>query len=267
MDNILTDRDTEPNQVSRYFLEVSYKGTRYKGFQIQSEDITIQSEVEKALNILLKQKIHLTGSSRTDAGVHALQNFFHFDTGQILHHKLLYNLNALLPTDIVAKGLYKVDNNAHSRFDALSREYKYFIYQQKDPFLRETACYYPFAMDIEQLQNAAKLILAYTDFTSFSKRNTQVKTFNCNILLSEWTIENNCFVYHVKANRFLRGMVRGLVGTMLKVGRGTISLEQFRKIIESKNCANADFSAPAHGLFLVKVEYKNTLEMEAGLPS
>ena len=248
--------------MQRYFLEVAYKGTHYSGFQIQQNAVTIQSEVEKALTILFKQPFNLTGSSRTDAGVHALQNFFHFDTNVNIEPKQLYNLNSILPFDIVAKEIYKVEDNAHCRFDAVSREYKYFIYMEKNPFLQETSWYYPFALDIEMLKEVAALIPDYSDFTSFSKRNTQVKTFICNVESSSWAYENESLVYKVVSNRFLRGMVRGLVSTMLKTARNIISIDQFREIIELKDCTKAGFEAPAHGLFLMKVNYKETFEMK-----
>lgn len=243
--------------MQRYFLEVAYKGTNYSGYQVQHNANTIQAETEKALNTLFRQTFNLTGSSRTDTGVHAQQNFFHFDTEVNINEKNLYNLNALLPPDIVAKNFFKVDNDAHCRFDAISREYKYFLYNKKNPFLRETAYYYPYKLNIETLQQAAKIITTHTDFTAFSKRRTQVKHFMCDIHQSQWTNENDCLVYNVIANRFLRGMVRGLVGTMLKAATGAVTLEQFNKIIENKNSCDVDFSAPAHGLFLVKVNYKD----------
>ena len=239
----------------RYFLEVSYKGTNYSGFQSQKNANTIQAEIEKALQILLKRKVELTGSSRTDAGVHAYQNFFHFDTGRELSSKLLYNLNAILPPDIAAKNLLKVKDNAHCRFDAISREYKYFIYNKKDPFLTDRAFYFPYSLDLELMQSAAAIIKEYSDFTSFSKRNTQVKTFKCDIKESEWMFENECLVYRVVANRFLRGMVRALTATMLKLGRKKLDLNSFQNIIESKDCTLANFAVPAHGLFLIQVAY------------
>jgi tRNA pseudouridine38-40 synthase len=242
----------------RYFLEVSYKGTQYSGFQSQKNANTIQSETEKAFKIFLKKEIHLTGSSRTDAGVHALQNYFHFDADDELSPQLLYNLNAILPGDIALKNLYKVKNGAHCRFDAVTREYKYFIYQKKNPFLADGAFYFPYALDLTLMQNAATIIKEYSDFTSFSKRNTQVKSFLCDIKESEWSIEGECIVYKVKANRFLRGMVKGLTATMLKVGRHKMSIDVFRSIVEAKDCTLANFSAPAHGLFLVGVTFPGT---------
>ena len=249
--------------MSRYFLEVAYKGTHYSGFQSQHNANTIQEEIEKAFAILQKEKIVMAGSSRTDAGVHALQNFFHFDTNSPLHMwrgvggeaDFAYKMNAILPEDIVVKKIIPVAEDAHCRFDAVSREYKYFIYRNKNPFLKDRAFYFPYKLNIETLYQAAMILKEYEDFTSFSKRNTQVKSFKCEIRKSEWYFEKDCLVYHVQANRFLRGMVRALTATMLKIGRGKISLNQFRDIIEAKDCTKASFAVPAQGLFLVSVEY------------
>ena len=245
--------------MSRYFIEVAYNGAKYSGFQIQPNAPSIQAEIEKSLKVLFKQDFSLSCSSRTDAGVHAISNFFHFDAVGLpqseLLNKFIYNLNAILPQDIVVKSLYQVSDTAHCRFDALSRSYQYSIYNLKDTFVSDRAYYYPYNLDIEKLQTAASILKEYKDFATFSKKNTQVKTFNCTIIKSEWSFQNNMTTYNVEANRFLRGMVRGLVGTMLKVGTGNTSIDSFRKIIESKNCSNADFSVPAHGLFLLKVRY------------
>jgi tRNA pseudouridine38-40 synthase len=240
--------------MSRYFLEVSYKGTNYSGFQTQKNANSIQAEVEKAFLILQKQAIILTGSSRTDTGVHALQNFFHFDFETQIHPQFIYKMNAILPADIVVKKVFLVPADAHCRFDAKNREYKYFIYRYKDPFLKDRAFYFPYNLDINKLKEAAEILKHYHDFTSFSKRNTQVKSFICEVLQSEWYIENDCLVYHVRANRFLRGMVRALTATMLRIGRGIINMEEFKNIIESKNCMLASFAVPPHGLFLTSVE-------------
>ena len=247
----------------RYFLEVSYKGTAYSGFQTQENANTIQAEVEKAFEVLQRDKVMMTGSSRTDAGVHAVQNFFHFDYNGILHPQFLYKVNAILPEDIVVEGLELVNNDAHCRFDAISREYKYFIYRRKDPFLADRAFFYPYKLNIELLGKAAAIVKEYHDFTSFSKRNTQVKTFNCDIKESMWLQDDGCIVYNVKANRFLRGMVRALTATMLKVGRAKLSLDEFRAIIEAKDCTRASFAVPAHGLFLVSVNYPPNKEEES----
>lgn len=242
--------------MARYFIEVFYKGTDYSGFQTQENANTIQAEVEKAIEILKKEKVVLTGSSRTDSGVHALQNYFHFDSVlDYSQEKAVYNLNAILPADIGIRKIIPVNDDAHCRFDAITREYKYFVYRYKNPFLKDRAYYYPYKLDIESLQSAAKILKDYTDFTSFSKRNTQVKTFNCKILESEWLQEDGCLVYHIKGNRFLRGMVRALTATMLKTGRGKQSLDEFRAIIEAKDNTAASFSVPGHGLFLISVAY------------
>lgn len=239
----------------RYFLEVMYKGTAYSGFQVQENASTVQQVIEDALRVYLRHPIALTGSSRTDAGVHALQNFFHFDHSGPIPDRFLYNINAILPGDVVVRHLRPVDDQAHCRFDAKSREYAYHLYREKDPFRADRAWYYPFPLDTDRLDRAAGIVKEYEDFTSFSKRNTQVRTFLCRIEESRWEHHAGGHIYHVRANRFLRGMVRGLVGTMLQVGRGKIDEESLRKIIEARDCTKADFATPAHGLFLVRVNY------------
>jgi tRNA pseudouridine38-40 synthase len=239
----------------RYFLEVAYKGTHYSGFQIQDNASSIQQEVEKALEVFCRQPVALTGSSRTDGGVHALQNFLHFDYQGVIEDRVLYNINAILPPDIVLKSIRPVAPDAHCRYDALSREYRYYLYRKKDPFLADRAWFYPYSLDLDRLHAAAALLPEFQDFTSFSKRNTQVKTFLCTIYESSWKEEETGLVYQVKANRFLRGMVRGLVGTMLQVGRGKLSVEGFADVIRQKDNRLADFSAPGHGLFLHQVYF------------
>lgn len=244
--------------MQRYFIQLSYKGSRYAGFQKQHNANTIQTEVEKALRIFFRKEFALTGSSRTDAGVHALENYFHFESEDPLllgRAETGQGLNAILPRDIVIKRIFKVGPGAHCRFDAVSRTYKYYIYQNKDPFLEERAYYFPFKLNFSLLQEASAELLKHLDFTSFSKRNTQVRNFECIIMESMWLIENNCLVYQVTGNRFLRGMVRGFVGTMLLVGRGKISLAQFKSIISARDCSKADFSVPPQGLFLSKVAF------------
>lgn len=244
----------------RYFLELTYKGTAYSGFQVQDNAETVQSEVEKALQTFFREGFSLTGSSRTDAGVHANQNFFHFDTACILEGRNIYNLNAILPADIAIKGLYAVPDTAHCRFDAVAREYRYFIYQQKNPFLADRGWLYPYPLNQTALNRGAVIIQEYLDFTSFSKRNTQVSNFNCSIEKAGWYWEKGVLVFEVKANRFLRGMVRGLVGTILKMGRGQLDEVAFRAIIEARDCSLADFSTPPQGLFLHRVYYRDALQ-------
>lgn len=240
--------------MSRYFIEVAYKGTNYSGFQIQQNANSVQAEIEKALKVFYKEDFKLTGSSRTDAGVHALQNFFHFDTESEITDSS-YHLNAILPNDIVVKKIFQVQSDTHCRFNALSREYGYYIYQQKDPFFQDRAYFFPYSVNIELMQQAAKELMNHHDFTTFSKRNTQTKTAICNIISSEWKFEEGALSYDVKSNRFLRGMVRGLVGTMLQVGRNKLSIDEFVNIIKAKDCTKADFSVPPQGLFLLKVEF------------
>ena len=242
----------------RYFIEVSYRGTDYAGFQAQQNANTIQDEVEKALLTYFREKCSLTGSSRTDAGVHALQNFFHFDFEFAPIHlwdKVVYHLNAILPGDIVVKRIFAVKDDAHCRFDAVHRTYEYSLYMNKDPFLEDRAYFYPYKLNVELLNEAASILKTVKNFESFSKRNTQVKTFNCTIMESEWSYKNGLLIYRVTANRFLRGMVKGLVGTMLKVGREKISVNDFIQIIESKDAARVDFSVPPQGLKLIQVAY------------
>ncbi len=239
----------------RYFLEAAYKGTNYSGFQAQKNANSIQEEIEKAFQTLQKEKVTLIGSSRTDAGVHALQNFFHFDFESEINPHFVYKMNAILPDDIVVQKLIPVKPEAHCRFDALSREYKYFIYRHKNPFLKDIAFYFPYKLDMELLRHAAGVIKNYSDFTSFSKRNTQVKTFICQIHESKWDWEEDCLVFYVKADRFLRGMVRALVATMLKIGREKITIDEFKNIIREKDCTKASFAVPGYGLFLIAVNY------------
>jgi tRNA pseudouridine38-40 synthase len=240
--------------MSRFFLEVAYKGTKFSGFQVQENANTIQAEIEKAFEILLRQQVSLTGSSRTDAGVHALQNFFHFDFELPLNDSLLYKMNAILPDDIVAKRLIVMPASAHARFDATSREYEYMIYQQKNPFLKGVAYYYPYTLDEKLLHEAAALVKSATNFYAFSKTNTQVKNFNCTIIKSQWLIKSDRLIYNVEGNRFLRGMVRLLTASMLKVARGKITIDEFASMFTftDKKCG---FSVPSDGLFLKKVNF------------
>jgi tRNA pseudouridine38-40 synthase len=244
--------------MSRYFIEVSYIGTHFAGFQKQNNAHTIQSEIEQALKIYFRKDIDLTGSSRTDAGVHAFQNFFHFDENDIHKEaieKSVYHLNAIIHAGVVIKGITLQDEGAHCRFDAKSRQYQYTIYQQKDPFLMDRGYYFPYPLNMEKLAEASEIIKATNYFEAFSKKNTQVLNFNCTIFESFWHQNDNKIQYNVCGSRFLRGMVRGLVGTMLKVGTGKTSIAAFKKIIESGDVSQVDFSTPARGLVLVSVNY------------
>ncbi|AWO02145.1 tRNA pseudouridine(38-40) synthase TruA [Chitinophaga alhagiae] len=241
--------------MARYFLEVAYMGDRYSGFQVQENAHTVQAEIDRAVSLLMRVPVVTTGSSRTDAGVHARQNFLHFDMELPLHPQFVYKMNAILPPDIVLKGVYPVGEAVHSRFAATGRAYEYTLYTFKDPFMRDRGYYFPYRMNMDDLHAAAEILKEYRDFSTFSKRNTQVRTFNCTIEHSGWTEGEGRIVYNVSANRFLRGMVRGLVGTMLRVGRGKLTLEEFRAVIESKDCTQADFAVPPQGLCLMQVKY------------
>ncbi len=250
--------------MSRYFIEVAYKGANYSGFQIQGNANTIQAEIEKAFNIIhrinllpsLKGEesgVRLTGSSRTDTGVHALQNFFHFNYEDVINPQFVYKMNALLPRDIVVKNLFQMPSSAHSRFDATSREYIYNVHQFKDPFLQATSLYFPYKLDIELMQHASEFIAQQTNFFAFSKTNTQVKNFNCSLIKSQWIVRGDTLTYNIEANRFLRGMVRAITATLLKIGRHKLSMMDFEKLFVGEK--KAGYSIPAHGLFLTKVNY------------
>jgi tRNA pseudouridine38-40 synthase len=240
--------------MSRYFIEVSYKGTRYSGFQVQENASTIQSEIQDVISTIQRNRIALTGSSRTDAGVHALQNYFHFDFEEELHHQLIYKANAMLPADIVIKRIIPVADSAHCRFDAESREYEYRISRVKDPFSRETALYYPYQLSFETMDRGASYIMEQVNFFAFAKTNSQVKHFNCRIIKSQWLYDGDRITYNIEGNRFLRGMVRLITATLLKLGRGKISFEEFEALFgqEEDKCR---FSVPGTGLFLKRVNY------------
>lgn len=246
--------------MKRYFISVRYMGTRYAGFQIQENAQTIQGEVQAVMGIFLKTPVELTGSSRTDAGVHALMNCFHFDYPGHLDARILYNLNAMLPIDIVLTGLWEVPKESHCRFDASSRSYGYYINSVKDPFLADRSWYYPYKLDMLLLEQAAEMLLGRHDFTSFAKRNSQVNNHICTVSTCEWEILPEGWKFSVQGNRFLRGMVRGMVGTMVKVGRGKMSLDEFKEVFEGKDNTMADFTAPAHGLILENVQFPTTFK-------
>lgn len=248
--------------MARYFIELAYLGKNYAGFQVQQNANTIQGELEKALLIYFREQIALTGSSRTDAGVHALQNYFHFDNDVDLSDttKVVYHLNAILPLDIVVKRIFAVAPQAHCRFDAIERSYGYNIHNFKDPFVSEQSFFYPYPLQQEAMQQAASLLLEYSNFKSFAKKKVQVFTFECTLTKSEWVFsKDGKAAYFVTGNRFLRGMVRGLTGTMLKVGTGKISVNEFKAIIERMEANKTDFSVPGHGLCLMQVNFPNKI--------
>jgi tRNA pseudouridine38-40 synthase len=243
---------------NRYFLQLAYKGTNFHGWQVQPDKVTVQGEISKALSIVLKEDIEVTGAGRTDTGVHARYYIAHFDSsrkGLEEDDKLLYSLNSLLSSDIAVYRIIPVPHTAHARFDALSRTYQYFITTEKDPFRQETAYLYHVGLDLPLMNRACRIIKQYRDFTSFSKVHTDVKTFHCNIMEAKWTQEDHLYTFTIRADRFLRNMVRAIVGTMMEVGEKKISLEDFRQIIETHDRSAAGKSVPAHGLFLTAIKY------------
>jgi tRNA pseudouridine38-40 synthase len=243
--------------MKRYFIFLAYNGKNYCGWQIQPNGITVQEKLEQNLSILLRSPVSITGAGRTDTGVHAKKMAAHFDyEGDDLDVNQLTNkLNRILPNDIAIQKIVEVSPDAHARFDAISRTYKYYLTEEKNPFHYDTAYKVTHPLDFDRMNQAAETLLEYTDFTSFSKLHTDVKTNNCRIIRAEWAREGEFLVFTIEANRFLRNMVRAIVGTLLEAGRGKLSVEDFRRIIESKDRGKAGTSAPAHALFLHDIEY------------
>lgn len=241
----------------RYFIELAYKGTNYHGWQYQPGADSIQETLNKSLSLLLKTDIDIVGAGRTDTGVHAKQMYAHFDyENEIDTPQLIHKLNSFLPKDIVVYNIQKVADESHARFDALKRTYEYHIHTTKDVFENEGSYQFMLPLDIDKMNEACQLLFKYNDFECFSKVNTDVKTFNCVIFEAYWTRSGNKLVFTISADRFLRNMVRAIVGTMINIGTGKISLADFEKIIESKDRSQAGFSVPAHGLYLTKIEYE-----------
>lgn len=241
----------------RYFIKFSYKGTNYHGWQIQPNDISVQSVLTDAMSLVFRFQVELTGAGRTDAGVHAVNMIAHFDLPFLIEDssKVVYRLNSLLPKDISIDSIFEVEDTMHARFSAKSRTYKYYVSTKKSPFDDEFSARITFALDEEKMNEAAKTLFDYTDFTSFSKVHTDVKTNNCKIYYVHWDRQGDYLVFTIKADRFLRNMVRAIVGTLIEVGKGAITVDEFRNIIESKDRCAAGMSVPAKGLFLVDVEY------------
>ena len=215
----------------------------------------MQAELNKAMEKVFREKIETLGAGRTDTGVHAKEFFVHFDFDGKIPDKAVHSLNSILPHDIVIKKIFRVKPKTHARFDASSRTYEYWIYREKNPFLKERACFYPFDLDISKMNKAAKVLFEYTDFSSFSKGRTDTKTNLCKIISASWHKDEEKLVFTITADRFLRNMVRAIVGTLMEVGRGWIDLNEFRKIIEGKSRSKAGESVAACGLYLVKVKY------------
>ena len=246
----------------RYFLELSYNGSAYHGWQNQPNAITVQEVIEKALSTLLKEPIAIMGAGRTDTGVHALQMFAHFDTERVFDSSdLVFKLNSFLPKDIVIAAIFKMKADAHARFHATSRTYLYRIALHKNVFSFDNALYVKQDLDVDKMMEASKILFEYKDFQCFSKSNTEVKTYNCDIMQADWTFENNELHFVIKADRFLRNMVRAIVGTMINIGLGKMEVDDLHTIIKSKNRSEAGFSVPAHALYLTKIEYPEEIKL------
>ena len=264
--------------MKRYFIYLSYNGANYCGWQKQPNGVSVQQKIEESLGILLRKPVSITGAGRTDAGVHARMMVAHFDgstgspsgefakpSGELVEPvgELVEPMNRLLPPDISIQKIVGVPSEAHARFDAVSRTYQYYISFQKDPFN------YPFhyqlnrPLNFDWMNEAAAVLFEYTDFTSFSKLHTDVKTNLCRIIQAEWTQNGDVWVFTITADRFLRNMVRAIVGTLLDVGRGKLSIEGFREVIESKNRSRAGTSVPANALFLTNIQYPDSLNPTA----
>lgn len=241
----------------RYFIFLSYNGQNYSGWQMQPNAPSVQEAIEKALSILLRVPTSIVGAGRTDAGVHARMMIAHFDCSldELNTDDLTAKLNRFLPPDIAIRNIKRVRPDAHARFDALSRMYSYHITTAKDPFGKLLKYRYHTTLDVKAMNDCARLLFEYTDFTSFSKLHTDVKTNNCEIMHAEWVQNDTEYIFTIKANRFLRNMVRAIVGTMLEVGRGKITLDDVRYIIEACDRSRAGSSVPGHALFLEDVEY------------
>ncbi len=244
----------------RYFLELSYNGKAYYGWQNQPNAISVQEVIEKALSTILKEKIDIVGAGRTDAGVHASQMFAHFDfDNPIKPEDLTYKLNSFLPKDVAIQDVFSVNAEAHARFDALSRTYHYRVSTLKNVFDYDYSYQMHLPLDIGAMNKACKILFEYNDFQCFSKSKTDVKTYNCDIMEAVWVQNGSELLFTIKANRFLRNMVRAVVGTMVNIGLGKLKPEDLHQIIESKDRGKAGFSVPAHGLYLVHIAYPENI--------
>ena len=241
----------------RYFITFSYDGTRYHGWQIQPNGDSVQERLERALSTLLRREVNVTGAGRTDAGVHARVMVAHFDFDEALDcQQLCYKLNRLLPFDIAVQEVKQVSDDMHARFSATSRTYHYYIHTKKDPFRRAYSCEIHYPLDFALMNEAGKILTTYEDFGAFCKSHTDVKTTICHVTEARWVqTSETAWYFRITANRFLRNMVRAVVGTLIDVGRGKLSIEEFRKVIEGKRRTEAGESMPGNALFLEDVRY------------
>lgn len=240
----------------RYFIQFAYNGTHYHGWQFQPNAASVQETLNKALSVLLNSPVNAMGAGRTDTGVHAKEMYAHFDfESSIDIPGLIHKLNSYLPKDIAVFNIILVHDEAHCRFDAVKRTYEYYINTVKNPFSEELSWYFNQNLDVDLMNKGAEILLGHTNFQCFSKVNTDVNTFDCTIFEAYWKQEKNTLVFTIAANRFLRNMVRSIVGTLVNIGLYKISLEDFENIIASKSREKAGFSVPAHGLYLTEIKY------------
>lgn len=247
----------------RYFIELSYFGKAYHGWQNQPNSISVQEVLENKLSRLLRSETGIVGAGRTDAGVHARQMFAHFDTEEKIDtSEMKYKLNSMLPKDIAIEEIFRVKDDAHARFDALSRSYEYHIIQQKDAFGQDFSWYLKHELDFYKMNQAAAVLLEYTNFKCFSRSRTDVRTYNCRIDRAEWIKKDNKLIFHITADRFLRNMVRAVVGTITDIGKGKYPVEHMHRVIQSENRGEAGPSVPAHGLYLTGILYPENIRIE-----
>lgn len=241
----------------RYFITLSYDGTRFHGWQVQPNGISVQGELQHALSLLLREDVQVTGAGRTDAGVHAKMMVAHFDSEQDIDtRQLTYKLNRLLPQDIAVQKTEHVADDMHARFSATSRTYYYYVHTAKSPFDRHYSCELHYPLDFEAMNRAARLLLDYEDFGAFCKSHTDVKTTLCHVTCAQWhQTSPTTWYFEISANRFLRNMVRAVVGTLIEVGRGRMTIDDFRRVIEGKRRTEAGESMPGNALFLVDIKY------------
>ena len=247
----------------RYFLDISYRGTNYHGWQIQENAKTVQGILDSALSNVLGVKIETLGSGRTDTGVHAYTQIVQMDSPKELDELFAFRMNGYLPKDICIKSIRLVQDTAHARFDAISRSYVYRITLDKNPFEIGSAYYFYPPLDVEEMNKAAAVLTKYEDFESFSKVHTDVLNFNCTIFHARWEQIDRMVYFHITANRFLRSMVRTLVGTMLEIGKGRMTIEEFESIILARDRKRAGISAPPEALYLSEVEYPKEIYKHA----
>jgi tRNA pseudouridine38-40 synthase len=246
----------------RYFIQLSYNGSSYHGWQIQPNAVTVQETIQDALSKLLNTNISITGAGRTDTGVHAFQMFAHFDVDETLDtENLTFKLNSFLPKDIAIQSIFQVNADAHTRFHAIKRSYDYKISLKKNVFLFDYTHYVHQKLDVDKMNEAANILLEYTNFQCFSKSNTDVKTYNCKIEQAQWKQEGNLLIFTISADRFLRNMVRAIVGTLLNIGLSKIAVSDIHKILASKDRSEAGFSVPSKGLYLTEVLYPDNIKI------